>query len=251
MSLSGDNESSDGDEGFLDGDIVDNIFNQKEANAHLEMDFELATKYVRGLAGSASQEDLLFFYARYKQATVGVCNVEKPSFYQLKEKSKWNAWTDLGSKSRIDLYQNHMKSLKFLSRFMWSIALSDFGIKCSLKDRSPVRIHSEIVRTCTRMATNKDLRTWRQRLGDCQLSDTCWWRVQATCGGGDHVGPRAGGKYWAVETLGPPSYSSHWRQWSHTSALGNRQVRKNQNGLEISLWNTLLTLINSWLLEDI
>ena len=111
MSLSGDNESSDGDEGFLDGDIVDNIFNQKEANAHLEMDFELATKYVRGLAGSASQEDLLFFYARYKQATVGVCNVEKPSFYQLKEKSKWNAWTDLGSKSRIDLYQNHMKSL--------------------------------------------------------------------------------------------------------------------------------------------
>ena len=118
MSLSGDNESSDGDEGFLDGDIVDNIFNQKEANAHLEMDFELATKYVRGLAGSASQEDLLFFYARYKQATVGVCNVEKPSFYQLKEKSKWNAWTDLGSKSRIDLYQNHMKRLKFLSRFM-------------------------------------------------------------------------------------------------------------------------------------
>ena len=62
-------EESDNDEGFLDGDIVDNIFNQKDANAHLEMDFESATKYVRGLAGSAKQEDLLYFYGRYKQVT--------------------------------------------------------------------------------------------------------------------------------------------------------------------------------------
>ena len=93
------NEESD-DEGFLEGEIVDNIFNQKGANAHLEMDFELATKYVRGLAGTASQEDLLYFYARYKQATVGKCDAPKPSFYQLKEKSKWNAWNELGDKSR-------------------------------------------------------------------------------------------------------------------------------------------------------
>ena len=62
-------DESDNDEGFLDGDIVDNIFNQKDANAHLEMDFESATKYVRGLAGSAKQEDLLYFYGRYKQVT--------------------------------------------------------------------------------------------------------------------------------------------------------------------------------------
>ena len=60
--MSGD---SDNDEGFLEGDIVDNIFNVKGASAHLEIDFEQATKYVRGLAGSARQEDLLYFYARY------------------------------------------------------------------------------------------------------------------------------------------------------------------------------------------
>ena len=41
------NSDSEADEGFLDGDIVDNIFNQKDSNAHLEMDFESATKYVR------------------------------------------------------------------------------------------------------------------------------------------------------------------------------------------------------------
>ena len=33
-------QSDDSDEGFLEGDIVDNIFNVKGANAHLEMDFE-------------------------------------------------------------------------------------------------------------------------------------------------------------------------------------------------------------------
>ena len=55
---------NDNDEGFLEGEIVDNIFNVKGASAHLEMDFEQATKYVRGLAGTAKKEDLLYFYAR-------------------------------------------------------------------------------------------------------------------------------------------------------------------------------------------
>jgi len=106
--MSGD---SDNDEGFLEGDIVDNIFNVKGASAHLELDFEQATKYVRGLAGSARQEDLLYFYARYKQATVGPCNVEKPSFYQLTEKAKWNAWNDLGNKSRTDAQLEYIQRL--------------------------------------------------------------------------------------------------------------------------------------------
>ena len=35
---------------------------------------------------------------------MGRCNVEKPSFYQLTEKAKWNAWNDLGNKSREGLY---------------------------------------------------------------------------------------------------------------------------------------------------
>ena len=108
-------ESDDSDEGFLEGDIVDNIFNVKGANAHLEMDFELATKYVRGLAASASQEDLLFFYGRYKQVTEGPCNVPKPSFYQLKEKSKWAAWQEVGERSRTDCQLEYIQRLTELA----------------------------------------------------------------------------------------------------------------------------------------
>jgi len=102
---------SDGDGEFLEGDIVDNMFGMKGTNAHLEMDFDAATKYVRGLAGTAKQEDLLYFYARYKQVTVGKCNTPKPSFYQLAEKSKWSAWTELGEMGRIEAQLQYIQRL--------------------------------------------------------------------------------------------------------------------------------------------
>ena len=60
------NSDSEADEGFLDGDIVDNIFNQKDSNAHLEMDFESATKYVRyvceGRLNKVSPRKYVYFF---------------------------------------------------------------------------------------------------------------------------------------------------------------------------------------------
>eukprot|EP00092_Neocalanus_flemingeri_P013663 GFUD01014736.1.p1 GENE.GFUD01014736.1~~GFUD01014736.1.p1 ORF type:complete len:255 (-),score=67.80 GFUD01014736.1:755-1519(-) len=99
------------DSEFLEGDIVDNMFGMKGTSAHLEMDFLAATKFVRGLAGTAKHEDLLYFYARYKQASVGKCNTTKPSFYQLTEKSKWSAWTDLGEMGRVEAQLQYIQRL--------------------------------------------------------------------------------------------------------------------------------------------
>jgi len=62
-----------------------------------DTEFEAACAYVRGAAGRLDKADLLYLYARYKQATEGVCSTAKPAFYQLAEKSKWQAWTDLKS----------------------------------------------------------------------------------------------------------------------------------------------------------
>ena len=75
---------------------------QRAMKSYQSQSFELNlnTHDFRGMAGSANQEDLLFFYGRYKQATVGPCDAPKPSFFQMKEKSKWNAWNELGNKSR-------------------------------------------------------------------------------------------------------------------------------------------------------
>ena len=59
-------------------------------------DFETACRHVRGLAAALAKEDLLYFYARYKQAAEGPCQAARPAFYQLTERSKWQAWADLG-----------------------------------------------------------------------------------------------------------------------------------------------------------
>ena len=66
----------------------------------LKGDFDAACLHVRGLAGRLSKGDLLYFYARFKQAQEGPCHVSKPAFYQLAEKSKWQAWTELGNMDR-------------------------------------------------------------------------------------------------------------------------------------------------------
>jgi len=100
-----------GDSECLEGDIVDKIFNQKGTSAHLELDFQAAAKFVRGLAATAKQEDLLYFYARYKQVTVGPCNTAKPSFYQLTEKAKWSAWSELGEMGRVEAQLQYLARL--------------------------------------------------------------------------------------------------------------------------------------------
>jgi len=85
----------------------------------LEMEFEEATKFVRGnIAATASSEDLLYFYARFKQAKEGVCKTAKPSFYQLSEKSKWSAWTALGNMERAEAMSQYVEKLSSL-RSSW------------------------------------------------------------------------------------------------------------------------------------
>lgn len=59
-------------------------------------DFEAAAAYLRGIAGKLSSEDLLYFYARFKQAEHGQNNVPKPGFFDFQGKQKWQAWKDLG-----------------------------------------------------------------------------------------------------------------------------------------------------------
>ena len=65
-----------------------------------EDDFASACAYVRSAAARLQKSDLLYFYARFKQVTEGDCCSEKPPFYQMTERSKWAAWTDLKSMNK-------------------------------------------------------------------------------------------------------------------------------------------------------
>ena len=59
------------------------------------MNFEQAAERVKTLSQKPDDNEMLQLYALYKQATVGNINVERPSFWQLVAKAKWDAWNEV------------------------------------------------------------------------------------------------------------------------------------------------------------
>lgn len=62
----------------------------------LSNNFAKAASHLQTLAASTDAKTLLTLYGYYKQATEGPCNVAKPSWFDMKAKSKWEAWNSLG-----------------------------------------------------------------------------------------------------------------------------------------------------------
>ena len=58
----------------------------------LENKFHTSCLMVKTLVKPPSNEDLLYLYGMYKQATVGNCNIKEPSKFSIKEYAKWQAW---------------------------------------------------------------------------------------------------------------------------------------------------------------
>ena len=52
-------------------------------------EFENSVDHLASISGKLKDADLLYLYARYKVSTVGECNVEKPSLFDLKGRKKW------------------------------------------------------------------------------------------------------------------------------------------------------------------
>lgn len=62
------------------------------ADQKLQTQFNIAIEEIKKL-DSMSNDDKGYFYARYKQATVGDNpQKESPSFFDFVGKAKWNAW---------------------------------------------------------------------------------------------------------------------------------------------------------------
>ena len=82
-------------------DLLETESLQVDGNSDPEDLFQYATEYVKTLIGTLSSEDLLFFYGRYKQSTIGPCNTEKPNFFDFTGKEKWNAWKAIGDMPKV------------------------------------------------------------------------------------------------------------------------------------------------------
>lgn len=74
----------------------------------LRDDFERATVVMKSLVGEMNNSDLLYFYARYKQANNGPNCSDKPSFFNFEGKQKWNAWNNLKDMGREQAMQEYI-----------------------------------------------------------------------------------------------------------------------------------------------
>ncbi|PNI53540.1 DBI isoform 8 [Pan troglodytes] len=80
-----------------------------------EAEFEKAAEEVRHLKTKPSDEEMLFIYGHYKQATVGDINTERPGMLDFTGKAKWDAWNELKGTSKEDAmkaYINKVEELK-------------------------------------------------------------------------------------------------------------------------------------------
>ncbi|XP_036074357.1 acyl-CoA-binding protein-like [Rousettus aegyptiacus] len=80
-----------------------------------QANFDKAANEVKHLKTKPTDDEMLFIYSHYKQATMGDINTEWPGMLDFKGKAKWDAWNELKGTSEEDsmkAYINHVEELK-------------------------------------------------------------------------------------------------------------------------------------------
>lgn len=81
---------------------------------HLEEEFKKAVKNITTSNKTFDNETLLKLYGYYKQSTVGDCDKVCPSFFQLKEKAKWEAWNNHKGMKKKNAMKQYIKLVEEL-----------------------------------------------------------------------------------------------------------------------------------------
>ncbi|XP_073976950.1 acyl-CoA-binding domain-containing protein 6-like [Rhodnius prolixus] len=81
------------------------------AEESLRLKFNAAAEHLPSLVPSLKPDQLLQFYAFYKQATVGKCNTSRPNWYAIEAKQKWDAWNSLGNMSSEEAMSKYIALL--------------------------------------------------------------------------------------------------------------------------------------------
>ncbi|XP_054644646.1 acyl-CoA-binding domain-containing protein 6 [Dunckerocampus dactyliophorus] len=94
--LGGAGSDSDSDLGLCKFDCCGMESGDRLEGDELVREFESAADRVADLVQTASRDQLLYLYARYKQVKMGKCNTPKPGFFDFEGQRKWQAWKQLG-----------------------------------------------------------------------------------------------------------------------------------------------------------
>ena len=79
-----------------------------------KLHFELATEVVKKLPDKPSNDELLKLYGLYKQATIGDVNTSKPSFWDVKGKAKYEAWSQNKGMTQSEAKEQYINMVQFL-----------------------------------------------------------------------------------------------------------------------------------------
>lgn len=112
--LGGAGSDSDSDLGLSKFDCSAMEMGDRLEGEELEREFESAADRVRDLVQTASRDQLLYLYARYKQAKVGKCNTQKPGFFDFEGQRKWQAWKQLGDMEAEQAMQEYISCVNVL-----------------------------------------------------------------------------------------------------------------------------------------
>ncbi|XP_042354325.1 acyl-CoA-binding domain-containing protein 5A-like [Plectropomus leopardus] len=100
---------------------------QEEDKRSLEAKFVAAVKVIRSLPEEGpfqpSDDMMLMFYSYFKQATLGPCNIPRPSgFWDTRGKAKWDAWSSLGNMTKEEAMKNYIENIQLI---LETIPISD------------------------------------------------------------------------------------------------------------------------------
>lgn len=83
-------------------------------NDELENQFEKSANDIKSSGKSFDNDTLLKLYGYFKQSTIGDCDTESPSFFQLKEKAKWDAWNNHKGMKKSHAMKKYIKLVEEL-----------------------------------------------------------------------------------------------------------------------------------------
>lgn len=112
--LGGAGSDSDSDLGLGKFDSAVMSVGDRLEGEELEQEFESAADRVKDLVQTASRDQLLYLYARYKQVKVGKCNTSKPGFFDFEGQRKWQAWKQLGDMDAEQAMQEYISLVNVL-----------------------------------------------------------------------------------------------------------------------------------------
>nr|pir acyl-coenzyme A-binding protein - turtle [Testudines gen. sp.]AAB36332.1 acyl-coenzyme A binding protein, ACBP [tortoises, Peptide, 86 aa] [Testudinidae] len=79
-----------------------------------QAEFDKAAEEVKQLKSQPTDEEMLYIYSHFKQATVGDINTERPGFLDFKGKAKWDAWDALKGMAKEEAMKAYIAKVEEL-----------------------------------------------------------------------------------------------------------------------------------------